>query len=168
MLRSGKYESDVYLSKHVSKDAYEQDVFEKDLLISEKRKKERAISRLKNLYLFDDESISEKDYVVEKKSLSEEIKVIDERLEKIEKDSTSNFTISDDEFISKASYFIMTQKLTEKRYINFDAFVRSVDTKIIKEFVNSVIKKIVITDGKIASICFKNGLTHKFTYKLKE
>ena len=93
---------------------------------------------------------------------------MDSRLEQIEKDSSTHFSISDDEFISKASYFIMTQKLSEKRCINFDSFVRKVDTQVVKEFINSVVQKIVILDGKIASIRFKNGLEHKFSYKSKE
>lgn len=59
----------------------------------------------------------------------------------------------------------MSQQLLTKRYVNFDTMIRKIDTKIIKDFVNSVIKKIVILDGKILSIRFKNGIEHKFLYE---
>ena len=59
----------------------------------------------------------------------------------------------------------MSQQLLTKRYVNFDTMIRKIDTKIIKDFVNSVIKKIVILDGKIISIRFKNGIEHKFLYE---
>ena len=59
----------------------------------------------------------------------------------------------------------MSQQLLTKRYVNFDTVIRKIDTKIIKDFVNSVIKKIVILDGKILSIRFKNGIEHKFLYE---
>ena len=59
----------------------------------------------------------------------------------------------------------MSQQLLTKRYVNFDTVIRKIDTKIIKDFFNSVIKKIVILDGKILSIRFKNGIEHKFLYE---
>ncbi len=43
--------------------------------------------------------------------------------------------------------------------------IRKIDTKIVKDFINSVVKKIVILDGKILSILFKNGIEHKFLYE---
>lgn len=89
---------------------------------------------------------------------------IDKRLEEIEKNSAAAFSISDEDFISKASYFIMSQQLLTKRYVNFETLIRKIDAKIIKEFVNTIIKKIVILDGKIISILFKNGIEHKFLY----
>jgi len=43
--------------------------------------------------------------------------------------------------------------------------IKHIDPKIVKDFVNSVIQKIVILDGKITQILFKNGILHKFLYK---
>ena len=78
---------------------------ERDLLASERRKKERALDRLKSLYLYNDEAISERDYLVEKKSLADSIDKIDKRLEEIERNSSHHFTLTDEEFMAKASVF---------------------------------------------------------------
>lgn len=138
---------------------------ERDLLASERRKKERALDRLKSLYLYNDEAISERDYLVEKKSLTDAIDKIDKRLEEIEHSSSHHFTLTDEEFMTKASVFIMTNQLQGKRFINAEQLLRQVDTRVVKEFLTSVVQKIVIRDGKVASIRFKNGLEHKFLYK---
>lgn len=165
MLRSGKVSSDLYTSPAVENAKSNVSFEEQDLLVSEKRKKERALARLKSLYLYSDDAISEKDFLVEQKQLIDAIENIDKRLEEIERSSSSHFSITDEEFISKASYFIMSQQLTEKRHINFDTFIRNADPQIIKEFVNSIIQKIVILDGRVIQIRFKNGVEHKFLYK---
>ena len=70
----------------------------------------------------------------------------------------------EDTLTEKASCFIISQELTGKRYVNFDRIIKHIDAKILKKFVNSVIKKIVVFDGKITEIHFKNGITHKFLY----
>lgn len=67
--------------------------------------------------------------------------------------------------MAKASMFIMPQHLQNKRFIEFDKLIRKIDPQIIKEFVNSIVKKVVIKDGRVMSIRFKNGLEHKFLYK---
>lgn len=162
MLRNGKFSTDIYKPKIVTTDDTE--LNERDLLLTEKRKKERALARLKSLYLFNDEEIPEKDYFIERKSLMDDLNRIDNRLNELEKDMASAFSISDDDFMAKASYFIMSQQLLTKRYVNFDTLIRKIDPKIIKDFINSVIKKIVILDGKVISILFKNGIEHKFLY----
>lgn len=165
MLKSG-VSSDVFSSRTIaSYESTKELADEYDLLSTEKRKKERALSRLKQLYLYDDDTISETDYLLEKKSLIDSLESIDKRLEEIERDSSKQFTLSDDEFMAKASLFIMTNQLQEKRYIDFEKLIRKLDSKIVKEFINSVIQKIVIKSGKVMSIRFKNGLEHKFLYK---
>ena len=163
MLRAGKFGTDIYEPKSVTVDDAE--VNERDLLLTEKRKKERALARLKTLYLYSDSDMPETEYFIERKTITDDLEQIDARLEEIEKNASASFSISDEDFIAKASYFIMSQQLLTKRYVNFDTMIRKIDTKIIKDFVNSVIKKIVILDGKIISIRFKNGIEHKFLYE---
>ena len=163
MLRAGKFGTDIYEPKSVTVDDAE--VNERDLLLTEKRKKERALARLKTLYLYSDSDMPETEYFIERKTITDDLEQIDARLEEIEKNASASFSISDEDFIAKASYFIMSQQLLTKRYVNFDTMIRKIDTKIIKDFINSVIKKIVILDGKILSIRFKNGIEHKFLYE---
>lgn len=168
MLRLGVSDT-VYTSQRIkSIEADKETADERDLLAVEKRKKERALARLKSLYLYNDEAISERDYLLEKKALEDSIKTIDKRLEEIERASSEHFTLTDDEFMAKASIFIMTHQLQNKRFIEFDKLIRKIDAQIVKEFVNSVIQKIVIKNGKVVSIRFKNGLEHKFLYKSQE
>ncbi len=138
---------------------------ERDLLASEKRKKERALERLKSLYLYADDELSEKDFLVERKLLLDGIASIDARLEELELDSSHHFTLSDDDFITKASYFIMSQQLTDKRAIDYERFIRKIDPKIIKDFVKSIVQNFCIKDGRIESIRFRNGMEHRFLYR---
>ncbi len=166
MLRAEGRDNVLYSSKTVTKiEEASGEPDEQSLLLAEKRKKERALARLKSLYLYDDEAISERDYIIEKKSLEDQLAEIDRKLNAFEKNSSGHFTLSDEEFLAKASFFLVSQQLRDKRFINFDAFVRKTKPKILKEFVNSVIKKIVVSDGKIMAIRFRNGVEHRFLYK---
>ena len=163
MLKSGKFNTEVYEPRSVVEADSTPD--EKDLLLAEKRKKERALTRLKNLYLYNDNELPETEYFIERKALMDELEQIDNRLEAIELNSSSMLSISDDDFMTKASFFIMSQQLLTKRFINFESFIQKIDSKIVKDFINSIVKKIVILDGKIVSILFKNGIEHKFLYE---
>ena len=135
------------------------------MLLAEKHRNERALQRLKSLFLYSDETISESDYLVEKKNLTDAMDKIDKRIKEIDKSSVEQFSLSDDEFMEKASTFIMTNALQGKRYIDFEEMIKTIDTKVVKNFVVSIIQKIVIKDGRILSIRFKNGIEHKFLYK---
>ncbi len=137
---------------------------EYDLLLSEKRKNERALNRLKQLFLFSEDSMSETDYIVERQRLLEANEDIDERLAALEH-SAAGANMSDDEFIAKASYFIFAQKLQDRRQINYENFIRKIDPQIPKDFINSVVQNFCIRDGKIASVQFKNGIKAQFFYK---
>ena len=125
---------------------------------------ERALSRLKSLYLYSEEDMSEREYVIEKNNLSESLGKVNARLEELEKGLTSQFSISDEELIAKASYFIMSQKLTDKRYVDYKKLLKETDPKILKDFINSVSSNFCIKNGRVESITFKNGIIHEFVY----
>lgn len=166
MLKRGNLSDAVFSSARIQDAETDQMAAdERDLLASERRKKERALDRLKSLYLYNDEAISERDYLVEKKSLTDSIDKIDRRLEEIERNSSHHFTLTDEEFMAKASVFIVTNQLQGKRFIDAEKLLRQIDTRVVKEFINSVVQKIVMKDGRVLSIRFKNGLEHKFLYK---
>ena len=143
---------------------------ERDVLLSEKRKKERALSRLKALYLYsdDEDAISETDYVIDRKQLVDSLETIDARLEEMDAALAQRINLTDDEFIAKASYFIMAQQLTDKRYIDYDRFIRAADPQIVKNFINSVCSNFCIKSGHVVSIRFKNGIEHQFYYQDEE
>lgn len=87
--------------------------------------------------------------------------------EKLEKGFTSQFSISDEELIAKASYFILSQKLIDKKDVNYKCLLKKTDSKILKDFINSVSSNFCIKNGRIESITFNNGIIHEFVYKDK-
>ena len=62
----------------------------------------------------------------------------------------------------------MAQQLSDKRYIDYERFMRKVDPKIVKDFVNLVCSNFCIKNGRVVSIRFKNGLELQFFYNDEE
>ena len=60
-----------------------------------REKKERALERLKSLYLYSEDAMSETEFLVSSKSLTEQITEINKRLEELEKESSTHFSMSD-------------------------------------------------------------------------
>lgn len=118
---------------------------ERDLLLAEKHRKERALNRLKALYLYSEEeqAMSEAEYIVERKRLLDSLDGIDTRLAEIDEVLAQQIKLSDEEFIQKASYFIMAQQLTEKRHIDYTRFMRKADPQIVKNFIQSSVQTFV-------------------------
>lgn len=141
---------------------------ERDLLLSEKRRLERALNRLKSLFLYGEEAMAEKDYLVERKQLMDSLEEKDARLEELEAEVASSITISDEEFMAKASYFILSQQLQDKRFVDYEKFIRKIDPQIVKDFLNSVVTNFCIKNGLTASILFKNGVELRFSYNAQE
>lgn len=140
-------------------------ISEKDILLSEKRRLERALSRLKSLFLYSEDTMAEKDYIVERKRILDSLEDVNARLEEVERTAVASLSLSDDEFLAKASYFIMAQQLQDKRFVDYEKFIRKIDPQIVKDFINSVVQNFCIKDGRIVSILFKNGIEHQFFYK---
>ena len=142
------------------------DVSEQHLLQERKVKLENALNRLKTLFLYSDQNISENEFIDERNKIMSELEDIDYRLSLLAANNDNDANISD-EFIEKASYYIMVEKLLEDRYINFEKYIRNIEPGVPRNFLQSVISSITISDGKITSIVFKNGKVHKFMYKEK-
>lgn len=141
---------------------------ERDLLLSEKRRFERALNRLQSLFLYGEKAIPEKDYLVERKRLTDSLEDIDARLDELEIQEAASLTLSDEEFMAKASYFILTQQLQDKRYVDYEKFIRKIDPQIVKDFMGSIVQNFCIKNGLTTSILFKNGLELRFSYKQPE
>ena len=110
----------------------------------------------------------EKDYIVERKQLMESLDEVDAKLEAAEKVAADAISLSDEEFMAKASYFILSQQLQDKRFIDYERFIRKIDPKIVKDFLNSIATNFCIKDGLTTSILFRNGLELQFFYKPAE
>ncbi len=139
--------------------------FDKDILINEKRKQERALSRLKSLFLYADENVlSETEFLQQQQNILDNINKIDNQLKEFDNQDIS-FDLSDEDFIKKASYFILSNELQNQRTVNYKKLIKNLDSKILKQFIISIVKNISVKDGKVTSICFQNGITQKFIYR---
>lgn len=165
MLKQQPEQQVVFTSKAVHNITAKPTAEEKELLLIEQSRNERALERLKNLYLYSDSGMSETEFIIEQKSITDALNKINKRLKEINRKNSKNRLIQDDEFTTMASYYLMTQKLLANREVNFKKLIRQLDKKIIKEFINSTCQNFCIFQGKIQSIRFKNGMEHKFLYR---
>ena len=106
-------------------------------------------------------AISEKDYMTKKTEIETKIAEIDEKIGIVNKNSVDD-SITDEEFVDKASTFIITQKLTDRNYISYKRLATSIDPKILYMFTHDVIDYIDIYNGKVQRIVFRNGLSQTF------
>lgn len=130
--------------------------FNLDLKNKELEKYKRALKRLEELYLFDEESISSKDYILKKKEIQDNINKI---TEEIKKDTKYIEEIEIDTLLLNT----VLNEIILKEIDNKTA-IESIGRENLKEFFNSFIKNIYILDKKIISITFKNGLHIGFSY----
>ena len=137
-------------------------ISERSILEERRRKNSIALNRLRALYLYGDEETPEKDFIIERTKLTNEINEIDSKLEELRKEESA--AEIDDEFLEKASYFIMVQNLLSDKYIDYEKYIRNIDQSIPTNFINRIISAIYVENGKIMSIKFRNGMTHKFIY----
>lgn len=135
-------------------------------LQSEQKKQQRALDRLNELYLYSDESMSEREYIVRKQQITDKLDEINDAIGMMSQEPWTH-TMGDSEFIQQASSFILNQKLHDRQYVYFTSLAESVDAEILKAFFGSIIDSIVITSGKIQRVTFRNGISHTFTYKNK-
>lgn len=133
-----------------------------EILDKEKNKYERALERLKNIYLFSDESMDENEYILSKRDLENKLKDVIAKTEELSHDNI--LSVENDEFIKLTSCFLLEQNLANKRELDFVKLVLSVDTEIIKNFILKVFENFYIKDGKITSLTLKNGLKICFYY----
>lgn len=138
---------------------------EREMLDNERRRLERAIQRLKTLYLYSDSAMAEQDFIFENTELSNKLDKVNSRLaELIEADQEEESGPDDDSFLEQASYLVITEELLSRRYVNYEKVIRAIDKRTLKSFINSIVQKIVILDGKTTELHFKNGILVKFLY----
>lgn len=137
-------------------------ISEKDVLEDRRRRLESALGRLKALYLYGDNKTPESEYIVEREKIATELTEVEAKLAKLQNEESG--PINNDEFIKKASYFIMAEKLLNDRYVDYEKYIRKIDPSIPRSFLLNIVVSIEATDGKVTAITFKNGVTYKFSY----
>lgn len=162
LLLSGKIKGKIYGKGTEIK----QPKINKANLISLKNRKEkvaRAIERLQSLYLFSEDSMSEKDFILKREELNEELDEIEQQISAYETDPGDS--ADDEAFLKKSSEFIVAKNLTGRNYIYYKRLAQSVDPEILQSFVYQVYEKIILTDHDVQSVEFKNGISLSFTYE---
>lgn len=139
-------------------------ITEEDTLKGKRRRIENALSRLNTLYLYDDEAMPEKDFIMQRADLSRQLDQVNARLEELQA-SDPDSPMSGQDLNMKASYFLMFEKLVQDSYIEYEKYIRTIDPAVPKSFLASIIDHIDVDDGRVAAIAFKNGITHSFTYR---
>ena len=131
-------------------------------LFKERDKQERALQRLQDLYLYSDASMSEKDYMLRRQVITEAIDDINGRLGMVTRGADGS--LSDEEFVRQASHLLIAKNLTSKKYIYYRGLAEAAPPEILREYMSTILDSIFVTDGRVTSIVFKNGLTHKFAW----
>ena len=129
----------------------------------EKEKHERALKRLQNLFLYSDSPISEKEFIIKKSEISKNLEDVNSMLGMVSRGADS--VLSDEEFVKQASHLLISKELSDRQYIYFKKLVQSVSPEILKTYMETILDSVMVIDGRISSIVFRNGLTHKFIYK---
>lgn len=164
---------DILTNSDIKSNVFENDASIKDIksneseisnLKLERQRYLRALDRLRTLYLYSEDAMTEREYIIEKSKLTSLIDEIDEQIGILSSNSWEH-SITDEEFMYKASSFILTKKLEGRNYINYKRLAVSVDADVLQQFVVSVVDNIQIYNGKIKSITFKNGLSQSFINK---
>ena len=133
-------------------------------LRAEKQRLERALERLTNLYLYSEDAMSQREYVLRKNKLTESLDEVTEQIGFASSDAWQE-SITDEDFVQRASEFIIARNLTDRSYICYKRLAMSVDAGVLKSFVASIIDSIIILDGKVRTIVFRNGLSHTFIFR---
>lgn len=129
----------------------------------EKEKHERALKRLQNLFLYSDSPISEKEFIIKKSEISKNLEDVNSMLGMVSRGADS--VLSDEEFVKQASHLLISKELSDRQYIYFKKLAQSVSPEILKTYMETILDSVMVIDGHISSIVFRNGLTHKFIYK---
>ncbi|SUY47061.1 putative resolvase [Clostridium putrefaciens] len=106
-----------------------------EIIKKEKAKYERALERLESLYLFDDEAISEKDYIVKKNKIYDQLNEINGKFEEL----SSYSNVSELNLMKEISSFMLSKELLNYEYINYKNLVLNTGRGISKEFVTTII-----------------------------
>ncbi|SJZ99723.1 recombinase family protein [Selenihalanaerobacter shriftii] len=134
-------------------------------LKKKKEKQEKALSRLEDLYLYSEEAMAKKDYLIKQKQIKDKIKNINSKISERHSNISGSQSIVNFEFIKKASRFLISQELIDQQTINYRKLISNIDKQLIKDFVQSVVRKLVIDEKKVLELEFINGLKHKFIWE---
>ena len=122
----------------------------------------RALQRLKDAYLYSDDGMSEKEYLETKTDIETQLVAVNNDILSAQQ---SNVSAEDFDFMEKASALLLSHCLNASAEIDYQELWLATGADILCDVAHSMINDIYAHDGKIISITFKNGMTHKFVWK---
>ena len=132
-------------------------------LQSEITKRQRALERLEALYLYAEDSMPQKDYLIKRRTLAAELEKFTRESDRLQKDSIFMTSIADEKFLEKAAHLIFNESMNNGS-VNFQDLATHSGNTVLKDFVNSIIKNIIVLNGNVTQIEFVNGAIHTFHY----
>lgn len=133
----------------------------------EKKKIERGLTRLQDLYLFSDDSMAEKDYLIKKQEMEQRRDLLNEQVRERSVECSKNLPGHDLGFIKKATQYLLAQSMTSNKPIDYNTIVKITDKQLLQDLMQAVIRRITVEENKqISSIEFVNGITHRFVYRV--
>ncbi len=122
-----------------------------------KKQCETSLKRLQSLYLYKESAMPMKEYLSERKRITDELEQIDALLPDEEEEE-----VTERDFTRKASYFLMVDRLLGGHADDTDKLIRSLDPAVPKAFLNTVLDHITVTDGIVTAVTFRNKITVRF------
>lgn len=165
LLSSGVSTGVIY-GKGMTVDKQEKQVGKVDELKKDKSRIERALDRLRSLYLFDENTMSEVEYISKRQELLDSLDNVNEQIGLLDADDWYQ-SISDMEFMQKAAEFLISQNLSGRNYVNYERLARQVGAEPLRAFAVTILDNLTISNGNVSRIVFRNGLTVQFIYKKK-
>ncbi len=133
-------------------------------LEAELKKQETALIRLQELYLYSDESMGQKDFVLKKAEIEHEITTLKMKL--AEKDGVDRIVDKSDSAGFLDGMIIFKKMMIDScQSYAYEDLVNRIGIKALHEITNALITRITVNDGVPIKILFKNGMEHHFTWE---
>jgi len=151
-----------YASQHLSSQSSVEPSISTVPIATEKARKERALKRLQEAYLYSDDSMTVEEYMDAKRKLKAEIDFLDKQLSDMDRSSSE---ATGEDFFSLASQYILLKKITaQAKDFTFSELYPFIGREQLRHFFREIISEMYVENGKLRSVSFKGGLTHTFLY----
>ena len=136
-----------------------------DIYKNEKEKQENALKRLDDLFLYAEDSMPKKDFILKRQEITNKIEEINSKIQELRAEENNFVDNKEFSLNAKASFYLITQLIGNSKNIDVRYLLENVDKSIIKDFLSTILNEVSVDHQKVQYITFKNGLTHHFEYK---
>lgn len=135
-----------------------------EIIKAEKTKQENALKRLDDLFLYDENALSQKDFLLKRNEITAKLDELNSQIQEVKAEENNYIDNKEFSLQAKASFYIITQLIGNSKNIDVRYLLENVDKSTIKDFISSIISEVSVDHKRIHYITFKNGLTHHFEY----